>query len=210
MSPLVVSKLPRGPAVRAYTALQHDIVGYELIRLGAAWDPVGTDRASIPTILALMDSPAAFGIWLKDLESAWDDVDIASNGGEFDEEVRKLARTSMRAEQVERIPQIIGRLHSAANRADRVVASRRLKAMKDWRHNNIAHNLVPDPRKAADKVFYGDLGALLFATVSVVRRLHLSLNDRDMDFQQAFRGARRHSKTLWSGTHFSFPDHDDD
>ncbi len=113
MSPLVASKLPRSHAVHAFNALQHDVVGFELIRLGAAWDPVGTNRASIPTILALIHSPAVFELWLKDIESAWDDIDITSPGDEFDEEARKLTRASMRAEQVERISQMVGRLHSA-------------------------------------------------------------------------------------------------
>ena len=57
-SPDMSAQIPRSFAVHAFNQFQRSMHLFEIIRLGALWDPSGTDRESIPTIVELFNEPA--------------------------------------------------------------------------------------------------------------------------------------------------------
>jgi hypothetical protein len=57
-SPKMSAQITRSFAAHAFNQFQRSMHLFEIIRLGALWDPSGTDRESIPTIVELFDEPA--------------------------------------------------------------------------------------------------------------------------------------------------------
>jgi hypothetical protein len=57
-SPKMSAQIPRPFAAHAFNQCQRSMHLFEIIRLCALWDPPGTDRESIPTIVELFNEPA--------------------------------------------------------------------------------------------------------------------------------------------------------
>ena len=57
-SPKMSAQIPRSFAAHAFNQFQRSMHLFEIIRLCALWDPPGTDRESIPTIVELFNEPA--------------------------------------------------------------------------------------------------------------------------------------------------------
>ena len=54
----LTEQIPRSYAAHAFNQVQRSMHLFEIIRLCALWDPPGTDRESIPTIVELFNEPA--------------------------------------------------------------------------------------------------------------------------------------------------------
>src|SRR5262249_38071459 len=57
-SPKMSAQIPRSFAAHAFNQFQRSMHLFEIIRLCGLWDPSGTDRESIPTMVELFDEPA--------------------------------------------------------------------------------------------------------------------------------------------------------
>lgn len=201
MSPAVASQIPSSYAAHAFTSLQHDLVGLAIVRLCAMWDSPALGRASIPSVLKLMEPAGVRELWIGEWIAYWNSGSIHTIGPEAWPGAHATSERSLQQWNVrEFVPKTAYAFLSAARRAEALITSDQLRAAKRRRDRHLAHNLTLEAASDERGVRYGDLSALLLPTVFVVRRLQLALNGSDMDFRASFRQARTSVAELWDNT----------
>jgi len=214
-SPKLAGQIPRSYAAHAFNQFQRSMHLFEIVRLCALWDPPGTDRESIPTIIELFNEPALVDQIARDrhdlyanetepvdADASSDPQHVAARKAWWKKDRSAFARD---AEQ-----QVRQQLAFAADKAAEVRASSRLKAMRKFRDAYIAHNLtLPEPdMKTEEKVApvrYGEERALLEDTVAVADALHCGLNGTSFDWEGSKQIARGNAAALWDNCAFHVP-----
>jgi AbiU2 len=192
-SPKLAGRIPRSYAAHAFNQFQRSMHLFEIVRLCALWDPPGTDRESIPTIIELFSEPALVDQIARDRHDLYAnetepvDADASSNPQHVAARKAwwKKDRSAFARDAEQQVRQ---QLAFAADKAAEVRASSRLKAMRKFRDAYIAHNLaLPEPdMKIEEKVApvrYGEERALLEDTVAVADALHCGLNGTSFDWR---------------------------
>jgi hypothetical protein len=193
------AQVGRSFAANAVNSFQRSALFFELVRLCAAWDTPKEDRYSIPSAIALVDDPAVRERLRDETASSWkrhppqhDDPEIASMIAESearfgDAQAAKLSRGLARA----------------FRRAKKVQQGGTLERVVNFRDKHLAHSLAQTNRERAGKIIplpkHGDERELLSASISIVRALHLGVNNAGFDFADARRIARRNARALWHG-----------
>ena len=186
---------------------------FEIIRLCALWDPPGTDRESIPTIVQLFNEPALVDQIARDRHDRFANLAEPADLGSDPEFAAasttwwKENRSAAAQEAEQRLRQ---RLGFTAEKAAEVGTSSRLKAMRDFRDAYIAHNLtLPEPDMTSEenvlRVHLGDETALLEDTVAVANALHSGLNDTSFDWEESRQMASRNAAALRDNCAFHVP-----
>jgi hypothetical protein len=211
-SPMLSSQIPRSYAAHAFNAFQQSTHLYELVRLCAVWDKPGTDRESIPTILALLGKPEIIEKLVQDTYGSYasgamphdlrptDDPDIEAAKAAWWERYR-VERAEEQARKVRDWIAI------AQEKADAIITSPALKSLRKFWDGYIAHNLtvLQAPANMQDEVRpvrYGDETSILDATVEIVDALHLALNESSFDWEGAREIAANNARELWNGCRF--------
>jgi hypothetical protein len=211
-SPMLSSQIPRSYAAHAFNAFQQSMHLYELVRLCAIWDKPGTDRESIPTILALLGRSEIIEKLVQDTYRSYasdamphdlrptDDPDIEAAKAAWWERYR----VERAEEQAQKVRDWIA---TAQEKADAIIASPALKSLRGFRDAYVAHNLTPSetPPNMQDEVRpvrYGDETPILDATVEIVDALHLALNGTSFDWEGARGIAANNARDLWNGCRF--------
>lgn len=213
LSPTVTDRIPRSYGAVSFASLQHDLVGFQLLRMCAAWDGEGekraSDKASIPIILRLMDDPKTLSLWHGEVENWWRGLGAPNFSSLGDPELeRQLSAEFIRRRLAEHVPIAGCMMMKAKAEAQRLVSSQRMAEVRKYRNQHLAHNLIRGRSSAAPRVMYGDLRAILLPTIKIVWRLHSALNGSDMDFRGTIAMARRNAAELWQGVSFDIPDRD--
>ena len=151
-SPKMSAQIPRSFAAHAFNQFQRSMHLFEIIRLCALWDPPGTDRESIPTIVELFNEPALVEQIARETHDLYaNEAQPAEPNVSSDPEnvaARKAwwmkDRTILAEGAAQQVRQ---QLAFAADKAVAAIqASPRLTALMDFRHVYIAHNLtLPEP-----------------------------------------------------------------
>jgi hypothetical protein len=212
-SPKLAGQIPRSHAAHAFNQFQRSMHLFETIRLCALWDPPGTDRESIPTIVELFNDPALVDQIARDRHDRYaNEMEPADLGSDPEFAAAITAgwnedRSAAAQEAEQRLRQ---RLGFAAEKAAEVSKSSRLKAMRDFRDAHIAHNLaLPEPDLTSEedvlRMHPRDEDALLKDTVAVANALHSGLNDTSFDWDDSRQMARRNAASLWDNCTFQIP-----
>lgn len=103
------------------------------------------------------------------------------------------------------------KLSFAVSKAEETLATPQLKALMEFRHSYIAHNLdIPQPsgdtEGSVEKLKYGTEAVILDATVAVADALHHGLNRTAFHWQGSRDMARRNAQALWDHCAFTIPD----
>lgn len=186
-------QIPQSHAARAFKNLQRATLHHEIIRLAALWDGPAADRLSIPTIIAIVAEQdvlrALYKRHLLDRRAA-----EAHFGDELGDDLRDLiqARAARNARDTVR--------HSFSRDAGdglalgiKVMNSSRRKAVADFRHRNIAHNLSLD----AVSLRSGQIDRLLHTTTIVANGLYGLIRRSGFAIDDSRDYARRCSESLW-------------
>jgi hypothetical protein len=211
-SPKLSGQIPRSHAAHAFNQFQRSMHLFEIIRLCALWDPPGTDRESIPTIVELFNEPALVDQIARDRHDRYANQEPADLGSdpEFAAAYRETWKADRIAAAQEAEQRLRQRLGFVAEKAAKIATSPRLKAIRDFRDAYIAHNLtLPEPDMASEenvsRVRYGDETALLKNTVAVANALHSGLNDTSFAWDESRQMARRNAAALWENCAFNVP-----
>ena len=207
LSPTVTDRIPRSSGAVSFATLKHDLVGFQLLRMCAAWDGEGekraSDKASIPIILRLVDDPKTLSLWHGEVENRWRGLGAHNFSSLGDPELeRELRAEFMRRRLAEYVPVSGCMMIRAKAEAQRLVSSQRMREVRKYRNQHLAHNLIRGENSAVPGVMYGDLRSILFPTIKIVWRLHSALNGSDMDFLGTIAMARRNAAELWQGVSF--------
>ncbi len=174
-TPILANQIPRSYAANAFTVFQWSSLNYEILRACAIWDNPRKDRASIPTILALMEEPACLAIVEKEL--GWDS---------------RYSALQMK------------RFFRARHVAQLVKASRFHRALLSFRNERVAHNLDFGTRVSPPPTLkYGYERRLLRASIAVINNLNGALRDSSFMFDDAIEQSKRNAEALWQGCTFS-------
>lgn len=201
-------QIPRSYAAHAFNQFQRSMHLFELVRLCAMWDPPGDDRESIPTIIALFDEPELIDQLVTEAHTLHanevppDTVDAESASKWWRGDRKAFADVIAKT--------IRDKLDYAVTKAEEIRATPQLKALMDFRHSYIAHNLdLPDPpaegEGRVEKLQYGDETYILDATVEVADALHHGLNRTGFDWTGSRDMARRNAQALWDHCTFEIP-----
>jgi hypothetical protein len=211
----LTQQIPPSYAAHAYNQFQRSMHLFEIIRLCALWDPLGTDRESIPTIVELFNEPELIEQIAREMhdiyanepqphdpDASQDPDDIAASKAWWEKDRSIFAQVA--AQQVHE------KLAFAAAKAAEIQASPRLKTLRDFRDASIAHNLtLPEPDLATEApvtgVRYGDETELLEETIAVADALHHGLNRTSFDWRGARAIASRNAAALWDNCTFTIP-----
>lgn len=202
-------QVPRSYAAHAFNQFQHSMHLFELVRLCAMWDGPSDDRESIPTIIALFHKPELIDQLVADA--------CALHANEMPPGIIGAGDTSTWWKRDRKAfadvvaATIREKLCFAVNKAEEILATPQLKALMDFRHSYIAHNLdIPelsgDAEGSVEKLKYGAEAEILDATVAVADALHRGLNRTAFDWQGARDMARRNAQALWDHCTFAIPD----
>lgn len=202
-------QIPRSYAAHAFNQFQRSMHLFELVRLCAMWDGPGDNRESIPTIIALFNEPELIEQLVADAhafhvnEMPPDTVD-AESASKWCKGDRKAFADVVAAT-------IREKLSFAVSKAEEILATPQLKALTDFRHTYIAHNLdilepSGDAESSVEKLKYGTETIILDATVAVADALHHGLNRTGFDWQNSRDMARRNAQALWDHCRFEIPD----
>lgn len=201
-------QIPRSYAAHAFNQFQRSMHLFELVRLCAMWDGPRDDRESIPTIIALFNEPKLIDQLVADAhdfhanEMPPDTVD-AETTSKWWKGDRKAVADVVAAT-------IREKLSFAVSKAEEILDTPQLKALMDFRHSYIAHNLdIPEPSGDAEgsveKLKYGTETVILDATVVVADALHHGLNRTGFDWKRSREMARRNAQALWDYCTFEIP-----
>jgi hypothetical protein len=177
----LANQIPRSHAAKAFLSLQMNALHYELIRICSFWEKLDFDGISIPTVVALADSPDVMDLVYENHLSQY-----TVEEGRWRENRAKLA---------------LCRLHYGIREAKEIAGSELLKHMRNHR-NKLAHQLeqtdlekdgpIPLPR-------FGDERKLLEKTVKIVNRLYLSISGIGFAWTESRLMSKRNAHALWQG-----------
>ena len=181
---------------------------FELVRLCAMWDPCREDRESAPTIADLIGKPEIIQKIVDDRHNRYANEAAPFDCTPTDDPLIQKAKDEWwerdRREQADlAADRTCKQLTEALDRIAKMRASPVLKSMRDFRDENIAHNLDPNRSSAGgQRPRYGDERTLLRETVKVADLLHRGLNDTHFFWLDARRQARRDARALWHRCRF--------
>jgi len=205
-------QIPRSHAAHAFNEMQRSMHYYFLVRLSAIWDKPSNDRASIPSVRALIDKQEVRDQIVNDTHkyhaSLAEPRSLTPAIDPEEEQIlsdhwahSRLARASEESEKVRRWMAFAVRI---VPRVERSFVSSSLRPFRD---GYLAHNLEASVVNRGDpvKLRYGDEAKLLRLTIRIVDRLHLALNGAGFAWDMAQDHARRNASELWTSCHFDLP-----
>lgn len=173
-SPTLAKQIPRSFAANAFNQFQISMHLFEIVRLCALWDSYRDDRESIPAIVALIDKPEIIDLASNEVHSYYLSLacprDLTSTDDPIAEEIKRdwwdrerVARASDEAQSVRE------QLSQAIEKSNAIRASDDVRALREFRHTHIAHNLdlgTIDQETEVHRLKHGDESNLLDKTVS--------------------------------------------
>ncbi len=174
-SPILAAQIPQSYGANAFNVFQWSSLNYEIVRVCALWDNPRKDRASVPTVLKLVEGPACREIIKRDLGYDPRYVDAQ-----------------------------LQRLDRASEVAALVKSSRFNAALRSFRDEKVAHNLDFGTRAPpATTLKYGYERRLLRASIAIVSNLNNAIRNSSFMFDDAIEQGRRNAAALWNGCSFS-------
>lgn len=211
----LVGQIPPSYAAHAFNQFQRSMHLFEIVRLAALWDPSRDDRESIPTIIALFDTPELIELLVQETYADYAKEAAPHAGrGNSGAELMKAEKTwwgRFRAERAaEQAHHVREWLETARTKAAEIQSSEQLKALRKFRDTYIAHNLdLPEPDITCEasvyRLKYGDERSLLKDTVTVADALHHALNQTSFDWKGSQQIAHDNAKALWNNCTFTVP-----
>ncbi len=176
-SPVLASQIPKSFAANAFNQFQWCSLNYEILRACSLWDNPREDRASIPTLVALVNDAACRAQIESDL-----------GGGHY-------------------AAGHIHRFDRAIRIAGAIATSKFKTALYDFRNRSLAHSLVfHAPAAPVVLPKYGYERRLLRASIAVVSNFNNAVRDSSFAFDMAVEQSRRNARALWTNCTFTVPE----
>ncbi|MES2846920.1 MAG: hypothetical protein V4747_18025 [Pseudomonadota bacterium] len=181
-SDLLANQIPRSHAAKAFSSLQMNALHYELIRICSFWEKLDFDGISIPTVVALAESPD-----VMHLVHANHLGQYPADEGRWREDGARLA---------------LCRLHYGIQEAKEIAGSELLKQMRNHR-DKLAHQLEQTRLELGGPLIplpkFGDERKLLQKTVKIVNRLYMSISGIGFAWNESWSMSKRNARALWCG-----------
>jgi hypothetical protein len=198
-------QIPQSHAARAFKNLQRATLHHEIIRLAALWDGPAADRLSIPTIIAIVAERDVVRTLYKRrlLDRRAAEAHLGDDDG-LDDDVRDLIRARAARNARSTVRRSFYRdAGEGLSLGIQVMNSARRKAVADFRHRNIAHNLSLD----AVGLRAGQIDRLLHTTTIVANGLYGLIRSSGFAIDDSRDYARRCSESLWGRFDFGAIDY---
>jgi len=174
-SPKLASQIPASYAANAFNVFQWVSLNYEIPRACALWDSPREDRASIPTLISLVNTPECRTILEADLGR--NTPYAARHKAKFDR---------------------------AVTLAKRIEASRFTAALYRFRNEQLAHSLVSGrPTAPSTLPKYGYERRILTASIAVAEAFNNAVRDSSFFFEDAIKISKANAEALWNGCTFA-------
>lgn len=207
-SPKLSEQIPRSHAAHAFNQLQDSLHFSELLRLTALWDRFGDDRESIPSIVDFIDDPKIINKIAQETHQYFVTQPIAKDlTDEENAEIAKIIQENLedyKKNRAEKDAALVRERLAEAIKSSRDVQGRlNVRALIDFRHSRLAHNLDPNLPSQIAHFKHGDEVGLLAETVKIADLLHLGINGTSFNWDDARKIARNNAEALWHGCTFN-------
>lgn len=214
-SPALAQQIPRSRAGRAFNQFQSSMHMFEVLRLAAIWDRPGSDRCSIPSVVAMIDEEVTAMVVERTYSYHASQAEPKRLTPPSSDEEAAALRNDWRdycgGRATSEAVAAARRLRRARRATAKTQGSSALRAVTSFRDRYVAHNLeisgVAEGGSDASprKMQFGDENRLLRVTERIVDLLHLSLNGTSFGWEGAREQAARCSRELWTNCTFSVP-----
>ena len=205
-------QIPRSFAAHTFNRFQESMHSYEIMRLCALWDMPGTDRISLPTVLALLEVPGTM-----EAAAQFNSDDVLSRGiPQFSNSAKDDAFTRRWKEEwaerdrdaraVQQFEDDKAGLAFASAQTREISAGLLLQSIRNRRDQFIAHNLSqPATPTVADvkPMKYGDDTLLIDLSIPIVNALNLALNNSAYAWEMAKDQTKALAGALWNRCTFT-------
>ncbi len=204
-SNVLSQQIPPSYAAHAFNVLQGSLHRFEILRLCTLWDTAAADRESIPSVVALIDSPEVLAaILVSRKNDRRGNANFRVPEGLEDAEVLDLNNRAKRIElrfSARLARRAVKRVQMAIRLSRRVQGCSRFQAIMDTRHHQIAHSLKPGTKKKAPnrKMKYGDELALFSITQMIIDWLNIGVRGSGFDWDSAKEISARNAIAFWGG-----------
>ncbi len=200
-------QVPRSYAAHTFNLLRDTQHRYQLLRLTALWDEPRENRESIPTLIEYVRDLEIQDELERRYAAQWGQIgsnaDIIGEGHtpEQEAQIRAVIEESEAAFGRAEAAKCRRKLCLAIKAADRLSASKRLRALVDFRNVGLAHNLDSGASNVApaDQARYGDERFVLERTIHIVSGLNIGIRGASFEWTEARRIAQRYAKAFWGG-----------
>jgi hypothetical protein len=199
-------QVPRSYAAHTFNLLRDTQHRYELLRLTALWDSPRDDRESIPTLIELIRDDVVQNELERRGAAQWAEPPVTNvseeeHSPEMNAQILDMVRDSEIAFGREQATKGRRRLALASMAAARLQTSRQLKALKEFRHTHLAHNLGSGAANVTpqDRLRYGDERFVLRRTIAIVNWLNLGVRNSSFGWTEAGAIAQRYAAAFWQG-----------
>ena len=210
-SPLISGQIPQSHAANAFLVFQRGLHQFEIVRLCALWDGIDLDKENIPTVVALIDDPAAIDHLAKEVAAFWKGQEFAVLDPSPDPEMAEAIAEAHRAAEGD-----FGRsqgekarkeLRESIDACTEICSSAKLSSIMNLRDKHLAHSLSKTRiEKKAGPVApmkYGDERELLDRTLPLVEALYRWVGGAGFSFEDSREIDRRNAKALWEACTFN-------
>lgn len=208
-SPTLSSQIPNSHAANAFNVFQRGLHQLEIIRLCALWDTPDPDKECIPTVIELIDHPDVLASLAEETRSHWATIPTAMLNPSDDPEIERAAAEAVRRgnEQFgdEQAAKAKHHLDEAIQAARAIIASDKLKALRNLRDKHLAHSLsITRAEKAGpvDQAKYGHERDVLEETCAIVEKLYCWVNGTSFSVKDSREIDRKNAHALWGGCRF--------
>lgn len=209
-SDIISSQIPKSFAAHTFNLLQITQYRFEVMRLSALWDSPSKHRESIPTLLELLKDNDVKDELQRRYAEQWERMSdsILSTNEEINsselEAIKQSINESKRKFGLSEAIKARRRLELAINAANSLLISDKLKAIIDFRHTKLAHNLDLSASTVDQelKTKYGDERYVLDRTLNIVSCLNLAIRGASFEWRSARKIAERYAKAFWDGAKF--------
>jgi hypothetical protein len=204
-------QVPSSYAAHTFNLLRVTQYRFEIMRLSALWDDPRENRESIPTLLEFIRDIEVRDELQRLCAAQWE---RQSNrpiliGENVDEIEAQSIRESISNNEIE-----FGRIEAAKSRrrlelgvkaADLLKNSKRIHAIKDFRHTRLAHNLGESAAKISphERAKYGDERFVLDRTLHIVSCLNLGIRGASFEWDKSRKIAERYAVAFWGGVNLN-------
>ncbi len=199
------SQIPPSHAAHAYNDFQRTMWLGELVKLTAMWDDLDLDKCSIPTIVALTDNSAVCRTLYR---SRAKDAGALGNRIKWSDIANpNIARHRLFLQELARIRAACEKEWQVGIEDAKLVAkSKELKAVRDYRNSEFAHNLRTISYTGVStpiSMKYGYEKQILEKTIKIANGLNGVIRDAHFDYEMSVQGAEKSAKELWLSCKFT-------
>ncbi|HRJ69499.1 MAG TPA: hypothetical protein PK812_07815 [Beijerinckiaceae bacterium] len=204
-SDVIASQISTSLASNTFNILRDSQYRFEIIRLCALWDSARSDRESISTIAALVDSLEAQELVANEARSQrtsmGDGTIFGSHNEAFREYIIQSAREDAKVEGDKWAIRASLQIRRACQHVQKIQLSRRLNALRDLRDHRIAHTLADTARRRSPgfRLRYRDSFSILRLSCRIIELFNLSLCGVCYKLEDVRKLHEENARLFWDG-----------